>query len=103
MWLRARSSEFMVCMLIESTVVNRPMVVKRFKTPLGKDVREVHKRERYWAQMEVQSVSQQMANEFNNRYAFEVCLILDFYFCFHLSLFIFHLSCTFSRIIIPNN
>ncbi|KAG0564826.1 hypothetical protein KC19_8G143000 [Ceratodon purpureus] len=44
----------------------RSMVVKRFKTPLGKDVREVHKRERYWAQMEVQSVSAHMANEFNN-------------------------------------
>ncbi|KAG0555935.1 hypothetical protein KC19_11G014000 [Ceratodon purpureus] len=43
------------------------MVVKRFKTPLGKDVREVHKRERYWAQMEVQSVSAHMANEFNRR------------------------------------
>ncbi|XP_024402664.1 uncharacterized protein [Physcomitrium patens] len=43
----------------------RSMVVKRFKTPLGKDVREIHKRERYWAQMEVQSVSAHMANEFN--------------------------------------
>jgi hypothetical protein len=43
------------------------MVVKRFKTALNKDVREVHKRDRYLAQMEVQSVAAQMAEEFNNR------------------------------------
>jgi hypothetical protein len=45
----------------------RFMVVKRFKTALNKDVREVHKRDRYLAQMEVQSVAAQMAEEFNNR------------------------------------
>jgi hypothetical protein len=49
-------------------LVNSSMVVKRFKTPLGKDIREVHKRDRYWAQMEVQSVSAHMANEFNKWY-----------------------------------
>jgi hypothetical protein len=43
------------------------MVVKRFKTALNKDVREVHKRDRYLAQMEVQSVAAQMAEEFNSR------------------------------------
>lgn len=58
-------------LMTEVYFVSRSMVVKRFKTPLGKDVREVHKRERYWAQMEVQAVSAHMANEFNNMYVFK--------------------------------
>lgn len=41
------------------------MVVKRFKTPLGTDVRAVHNKDKYVAQMEVQSVAAQMAKEFN--------------------------------------
>jgi hypothetical protein len=43
------------------------MVVKRFKTPLGKDVWESHKKEKYFEQMEVQIVSAHMATEFNKR------------------------------------
>lgn len=53
--------------MVKSSLLNSSMVVKRFKTPLNKDVREIHKKDRYLAQMEVQSVAQQMANEFNNR------------------------------------
>jgi len=59
-------------LMIDSYLADSSMVVKRFKTPLGKDVREVHKRDRYWAQMEVQSVSAHMANEFNKWYVLEV-------------------------------
>ncbi len=53
--------------LDNTNIVDRFMVVKRFKTALNKDVREVHKRDRYLAQMEVQSVAAQMAEEFNHR------------------------------------
>ena len=67
-------------LIVESCVLNRSMVVKRFKTPLGKDVRGVHKRERYWAQMEVQSVSAHMANEFNKWYVFGVSCFCELSF-----------------------
>lgn len=52
---------------VPGPVSSSPMVVKRFKTPLGKDVRELHKKEKYFEQMEVQTVSAHMATEFNKR------------------------------------
>lgn len=68
--LASSSQFFSFCRLLfldHTSIVDRFMVVKRFKTALNKDVREVHKRDRYLAQMEVQSVAAQMAEEFNNR------------------------------------
>lgn len=58
---------FFCTLFDDNSIFHRFMVVKRFKTALNKDVREVHKRDRYLAQMEVQSVAAQMAEEFNNR------------------------------------
>ncbi|CAK9218410.1 unnamed protein product [Sphagnum troendelagicum] len=52
---------------VPGQVSSSPMVVKRFKTPFGKDVRELHKKEKYFEQMEVQTVSAHMATEFNKR------------------------------------
>jgi hypothetical protein len=44
----------------------RHMVVKRFKETLGQDVRQIHMKEAYFEQMEVQTVAAKMAEEFNN-------------------------------------
>lgn len=43
------------------------MVLKRFKLHVGEDSRKAHEKQRYLDQMEVQSVSAQLAQEFNKR------------------------------------